>query len=295
MSIFRSGFIAIIGRPNAGKSTLLNAMLGEKLAAISPKPQTTRTVIRGIKTDANSQMIFVDTPGIHKGASLLNASLVAGAQGALRDADAVIYLFDVGGKRHEDDELIMEALKTIRRPVVLALNKVDKVEKERLLPLIDEFSKRMNFAAIVPVSALKRTGLDALEKALSGLLPEGPKYFPDDQLTDSTERSIAAAIIMEKVFLNTSKEIPYSVAVTIDKFEEKKSKGVVAITATINVERDSQKGIIIGRAGSMLKRIGTAARLDMEKMLAVKVFLELNVSVRRDWTKKPGDLKEFGY
>ncbi|MEK6790335.1 MAG: GTPase Era [Deltaproteobacteria bacterium] len=295
MSIFRSGFIAIIGRPNAGKSTLLNAMLGEKLAIVSPKPQTTRTVIRGIKTSKDCQMIFVDTPGIHKGASLLNASLVSGARAALRDADAIVYLFDAAAKRHEDDELVMETLKGLRSPVVLALNKVDKVEKERLLPLIDEFSKRMNLAAIVPVSALKRTGLDALEKALSGLLPEGPKYFPDDQLTDSTERSIAAAIIMEKVFLNTSKEIPYSVAVTIDKFEEKKSKGVVAITATINVERDSQKGIIIGKAGSMLKRIGTAARLDMEKMLAVKVFLELFVSVRRDWTKKPGDLKEFGY
>ncbi len=293
--MFRSGFIAIIGRPNAGKSTLLNALLGEKIAIVSPKPQTTRTIIRGIKTSGDCQMIFVDTPGIHKGASLLNASLVAGAQAALKDADAIVYLFDVASKRHEDDEIIIETLKKLRSPVVLALNKVDKVEKERLLPLIDEFSKRMNFAAIVPVSALKRTGLDALDNALSGLLPEGPKYFPDDQLTDSTERSIAAAIIMEKVFLNTSKEIPYSVAVTIDKFEEKKSKGVVAITATINVERDSQKGIIIGRAGSMLKRIGIAARLDMEKMLGVKVFLELFVSVRRDWTKKPGDLKEFGY
>lgn len=295
MSIFRSGFIAIIGRPNAGKSTLLNAMLGEKLAIVSPKPQTTRTVIRGIKTSVDCQMIFVDTPGIHRGESLLNASLVRGAQAALKDADVIVYLFDVVAKRREDDEIIMETLKALRSPVVLALNKADKVEKARLLPLIDEFSKRMNFAAIVPISALKRTGLDALEKVLSGLLPEGPKYFPDDQLTDSTERSIAAAIIMEKVFLNTSKEIPYSVAVTIDKFEEKKSKGVAAITATINVERDSQKGIIIGKAGSMLKRIGTSARLDIEKMLGVKVFLELNVSVRRDWTKKPGDLKEFGY
>ncbi|MBI5236047.1 MAG: GTPase Era [Deltaproteobacteria bacterium] len=293
--MFRSGFIAIVGRPNAGKSTLLNALLGEKIAIVSPKPQTTRTIIRGIKTSVDSQMIFVDTPGIHKGTSLLNASLVAGARAALKDADAIVYLFDVASKPHEDDEIIMETLKKLRSPIVLALNKVDKLEKKLLLPMIDGFSKRMNLAAIVPVSALKRTGLDALVHALSGLLPEGPRYFPDDQLTDSTERSIASAIIMEKVFLNTSKEIPYSVAVTIDKFEEKKSKGVVAITATINVERDSQKGIVIGKGGSMLKRIGTSARLDMERMLAKKVFLELFVSVRKDWTKKPGALKEFGY
>lgn len=290
---FRSGFISIIGRPNSGKSTLLNAFLGSKISIVSDKPQTTRNTIRGVKNVEGAQIIFIDTPGIHRGRGLLNEFMVREALASIRDVDAVVYLVEADRPVSDDDRYIVEGLKRLKCPVVLGLNKVDRVEKGKILPLIAEFSKMYPFKEIVPVSALKGEGVELLLKIITELLPEGPRYFPDDSVTDVPERFIVAEMVREKVFLFTEKEVPYSVAVTIDRFEEKKD--IISIAATINVERDSQKGIIIGRGGSMLKRIGTAARADIERLLGSRVFLELFVRVQREWTKKLGAMKDFGY
>ena len=290
---FRSGFISIIGRPNAGKSTLLNSILGEKISIVSPKPQTTRNVVRGVKNLAGCQMIFMDTPGIHRAKGLLNEFMVKAAVSSVRDVDAVVLLVEADRPVSDDDRFILQALKGLGCPVILGVNKVDKVDKRLLLPLIDEYTKMYEFKEVIPLSALKGEGVELLLTTLSGLLPEGPMYFPEDVLTDVPERFIVAEIVREKVFIFTKEEIPYSVAVVVDRFEEKKK--IISITATINVERDSQKGIVIGKGGAMLKRIGTAAREDIERLLGSKVFLELFVSVQKEWTKKPGALKEFGY
>ncbi|MBI5586825.1 MAG: GTPase Era [Deltaproteobacteria bacterium] len=290
---FRSGFISIIGRPNSGKSTLLNAFLGEKISIVSDKPQTTRNVIRGVKNLKDCQVIFIDTPGIHRGKGLLNEFMVREALSSIKDVDGVVYLVEADKSVSEDDRYIIEGLKRLKCPVVLGLNKVDRVEKGKILPLMDEFSKRYPFKEIVPISALKGDGVELLLRIITELLPEGPRYFPEDSVTDLPERFIAAEMVREKVFLFTEKEVPYSVAVAIDKFEDKKE--IISISATINVERDSQKGIIIGKGGSMLKRIGSAARHDIERLLGSKVYLELFVRVQKEWTKKPGALKDFGY
>lgn len=290
---FRSGFISIVGRPNAGKSTLLNGILGEKISIVSPKPQTTRNIIRGIKNLEGCQMVFIDTPGIHKGKGLLNEFMVREATSALRDVDAIVYLVEADRKISEDDRLIISSLKGAACPIVLGINKIDKIDRREILPLIAEYSALLPFKEVVPISALTGDGVNLLVDILSALLPEGPKYFPEDVLTDVPERFIAAEIIREKVFRFTKEEVPYSVAVVIEKFHEKKE--IISISATINVERESQKGIVIGKGGSMLKRIGTAAREDIERLLGSKVFLELFVKVQQEWTKKPGALKEFGY
>ncbi|MBI5453245.1 MAG: GTPase Era [Deltaproteobacteria bacterium] len=291
---FRSGFVSIIGRPNAGKSTLLNSILGEKVSIVSPKPQTTRNVIRGIKNIEDCQIVFLDTPGIHKGRGLLNEFMVKAALQSLRDVDAVIYLVEAG-RISGDDRFIIEGLKKLDCPVILGINKIDTIDKREALPLIDTFSKLFTFKDIVPISALKGDGVDILLKIVSGLLPEGPKYFPDDILTDQPERFVVAEIVREKVFRFTHEEVPYSTAVAVERFEEKKGGSLVSISATITVERDSQKAIVIGKKGVMLKKIGTAAREDIEKLLGARVFLELFVRVQEEWTKKPGALKEFGY
>lgn len=292
---FRSGFISIIGRPNAGKSTLLNALLGEKLSIVSEKPQTTRNVIRGVKNLKDCQIVFIDTPGIHRGRGLLNEYMVREALSALKDVDGIVYLVEADRKPSDDDIFIIEGLKKLKCPVILGINKVDKVDKQRLLPLMERYSKLFGFREIVPVSALKGDGVELLAGIIAGLLPEGPRYFPEDVLTDQPERFIVAEMIREKVFLFTEEEVPYSVAVSIDSFEEKKGKDLISISATINVERDSQKGIIIGRRGEMLKKIGTEARRDIEDLLGSRVYLELFVRVQQEWTKKPGALKGFGY
>lgn len=290
---FRSGFISIIGRPNAGKSTLLNALLGEKISIVTPKPQTTRKTIRGVLNAPGCQMVFVDTPGIHRARGLLNEFMVREALSTLSDVDVILYMVEADRPVSEDDRFIMEGLKGLKAPVVLAVNKIDKVAKARLLPLIEEYSKLHGFASVVPISALTGDGLDVLTGELAGLLPEGPRYFPEDMITDEPERVIVAEIIREKVFLATRQEIPYSVAVVIEEFKE--GEGLISISAAINVERDSQKGMVIGRGGRMLKRIGTEARSEIESLLGVKVFLKLFVRVQKDWTRSPGALKEFGY
>jgi len=291
---FKSGFVSIIGRPNAGKSTLLNSILGEKVVIVSEKPQTTRNKIRGIKNMENAQIIFLDTPGIHKAKGHLNEFMVKEAMSALEDMDIIIYLVEATGKI-KDELFIIESLKRVRCPVLLGINKIDMVRKDSILPLMDEYSSVYPFREIIPLSARKGEGMDELFRCIVELLPEGPKYFTEDILTDQTERFVVAEIVREKVFELTREEIPYSTAVIVERFKENPGKRIISISATINVERDSQKGIIIGKGGAMLKEIGTRARIDIERLLGTKVYLELFVRVRKDWTKDAKSLKEFGY
>jgi len=291
---FKSGFVSIIGRPNTGKSTLLNSILGEKVVIVSEKPQTTRNRIRGIKNMENAQIIFLDTPGIHKAKGHLNEFMVKEAMSALEDMDIIIYLVEATGKI-KDELFIIESLKRVRCPVLLGINKIDMVRKDSILPLMDEYSSLYPFREIIPLSARKGEGMDELFRCIVELLPEGPKYFTEDILTDQTERFVVAEIVREKVFELTREEIPYSTAVIVERFKENPGKRIISISATINVERDSQKGIIIGKGGAMLKEIGTRARIDIERLLGTKVYLELFVKVVKDWTKNEKMLKEFGY
>ena len=304
MPPFKSGFVSIIGRPNVGKSTLLNAILGEKIAIVSPKPQTTRNRIRGIKNMEDAQIIFLDTPGIHSDKGYLNEFMIKEAISAIEDVDVIVYLIEPAKTLEKDDSLIIDNLRRIKSPVILGINKTDITRKDNILPLINEYSKLYSFKEIIPISATRGEGIETLVKIVAKLLPEGPKYFPEDILTDIPERFIVAEIIREKIFKLTRQEIPYSTAVVIDSFKEnpklvpagnKQGKGLVSISATINVERDSQKGIIIGKGGKMLKEIGTLSRIDIEKLLGAKVYLELFVKVEKDWTKDKKLLKEFGY
>ena len=291
---FKSGFVSIIGRPNTGKSTLLNSILGEKVVIVSEKPQTTRNRIRGIKNMENAQIIFLDTPGIHKAKGHLNEFMVKEAMSALEDMDIIIYLVEATGKI-KGELFIIESLKKVRCPVLLGINKIDMVRKDSILPLMDEYSSVYPFREIIPLSARKGEGMDELFRCIVELLPEGPKYFTEDILTDQTERFVVAEIVREKVFELTREEIPYSTAVIVERFKENPGKRIISISATINVERDSQKGIIIGKGGAMLKEIGTRARIDIERLLGTKVYLELFVKVVKDWTKNEKMLKEFGY
>lgn len=292
---FHSGFVAIAGRPNVGKSTLLNAFLGEKIVITSDKPQTTRNRIQGIHNLPGGQIIFIDTPGVHRAKSRLNRSLVDTALDAVKGVDAVLYLVDATAAPSAEREIMADVLGAVSAPVYLVINKVDLVEKGRLLHLMGDYAKLFNFKEIVPLSARDGDGVAQLAGILCKDLPEGPAYFPDDILTDLPERFVVAEMIREKVFRATRDEIPYSVAVQVESFRENPDGGVIAIAAAIIVERDSQKGIIIGKRGEMLKRIGTAARHEIEGFLAQKVFLELFVKVSRDWSDNPQKLREFGY
>ena len=288
---FKSGFIAIIGRPNVGKSTLMNCLLGEKISIISDKPQTTRNRIRGILTRPDAQMVFIDTPGIHKPLHKMNEIMVNMALGTYNEVDAIMLLVEATEKPGGGDKFIIDSLKKVRTPVLLIINKVDLIAKERLLPLMQEYSTLYAFAEIIPVSALKKD-LGGLVDALLQRIPEGPRYFPDDQLTDQPERFVVSEIIREKIFELTKEEIPYSTAVMIDQMKEE--PGLTHIDATIFVDRDSQKGIVIGKNGALLKEIGTRARLDSEKLLGVKVFLQLWVKVKKGWRDDDHMLKNVG-
>jgi GTP-binding protein Era len=293
--MFKSGFIGIIGRPNVGKSTLLNNIIGEKIAITSHKPQTTRNRITGIKNIENGQLIFIDTPGIHRATTPLNEFMVAAAKDAFRSADIVLLVVEAAEGVHRDDQLILESLKNTGLPVILLINKIDLVRKKNILPVIDQFQQSFSFSEIIPISALTGDGLSALMEQIWKLLPEGPRYFPDDMMTDRTERFIAAEIIREKIILLTHQEIPYATAVVVDSFKEDEDKNLLVIQATINVAKNSQKGILIGKKGSMLKEVGKRARQDMEKFFATRIYLELFVRVRKDWTHDAGMLREFGY
>jgi GTP-binding protein Era len=295
IGMFKSGFIGIIGRPNVGKSTLLNAIIGEKIAITTYKPQTTRNRIMGIKNIANGQLIFLDTPGIHRATTPLNQLMVAAAMDTFRSSDILLMMVEASESAHRDDLMIIDSLRNIRSPVILLINKIDLVRKHTILPLIDRFQHLFTFVEIIPVSALTGDGISLLIERIWEILPEGPKYFPDEMMTDKTERFIAAEIIREKIILLAHQEIPYTTAVVVDSFREDEKKNLIRIQATIHVAKNSQKGIIIGKKGSMLKEIGTRARLDMEKFFATRIYLELFVRVKKDWTHDPRMLSEFGY
>jgi GTP-binding protein Era len=288
---FRSGFIAIVGRPNVGKSTLLNSLLGEKISIISDKPQTTRNRIRGILTLPGSQMVFIDTPGIHKPLHRMNEIMVHAAIRTFDEVDVILLLVEATEKPGAGDKFVIDALGRVKTPVFLLINKVDLIAKERLLPLMQEYSTLYSFAEIIPVSALLGD-LGGLVDAIQKRLPKGPRYFPDDQLSDQPERFIVAEIIREKVFELTKEEIPYSTAVVIEEMKEEPA--ITRINAVIYVDRDSQKGILIGKGGAMLKKIGTLARQDAEKLLGVKVFLQVWVKVKKGWREDDRMLRNIG-
>ena len=291
---FRSGTIAIVGRPNVGKSTLLNQILGEKVAIVSPKPQTTRNRVTGIRTSESSQMFFLDTPGIHQARSLLNRRMVDVALATLHEVDCVLWLLAAQERIGAEDERIAETLAAVANPVLVLLNKIDLISKGKLLPLIQRCSEMLPGKEIVPISALKGDNLPLVLELIEKGLPEGPKLFPEGEYTDQSERFLASEIIREKIFLLTREEIPYGVAVTIDEFTEKEEKNLIVINATVHTERDSHKGILIGKRGAMLKEIGTKAREELEALLGCKIFLELFIRVDEGWTRDPNALREMG-
>lgn len=292
---FKSGFVAIVGAPNAGKSTLLNRILGQKISITSKKPQTTRNRILGIVNRPIAQLIFIDTPGLHKTREQLNMRMVEQALAVFDDVDVILFMVDAACPDLESETFIREHLQKQRTSVILALNKIDLLKKEQVLVTIDNWSKTEVSETIIPVSARHGTQMNALLDTLQHYLPEGPPLFPDDTLTDLPERFICGEIIREKVFRLTGQEIPYATAVTVERFKEKNDGRLIQIDATIHLERDSQKGIVIGKKGSKLKQIGEAARKDMERMTGTKVFLKLFVRIQKNWSKDTKALRKFGY
>ncbi|MDH6365118.1 GTP-binding protein Era [Enterococcus sp. PF1-24] len=290
----KSGFVAIIGRPNVGKSTLLNRIVGQKIAIMSDKAQTTRNKIQGVYTTPEAQLIFIDTPGIHKPKHRLGDFMVETAYSALREVDVVLFMINADQKRGRGDDFIIERLRNVEAPVFLVINKIDKIHPDKLLEIIEDYSQQMNFAEVVPISATEGNNVEHLMSTLVSEMPEGPQYFPDDQVTDHPEYFIVSELVREKVLLLTRDEVPHSVAVVVDSMKRNENDKV-QIQATIIVERDSQKGIIIGKGGKMLKNIGTQARKDIENLLGDKVYLELWVKVQKDWRDKQIYLQDFGY
>ncbi|HBD08455.1 MAG TPA: GTPase Era [Syntrophobacteraceae bacterium] len=295
MAEFRSGYVALIGAANVGKSTLMNHILQQKISITSPKAQTTRNRILGILTRPDCQMIFLDTPGIHRAQDSFNKILLQTALAALREVDVICFVVEAGEAHREINQYALQFLSHIRTPVILAINKIDLVRKTDLLPIMDRYRGLRPFHAIVPISALLGDGVAQLLAEALGCLPEGPKYYPDDSLTDQPERFLVAELIREKVFHLTRQEIPYAIAVSIDTFHEDEGSRRIDIEATIHVERSSQKGILIGKKGEMLKEIGKLARQDIERMLGCHVFLGLFVRVQKNWRKDPRVLAEFGF
>jgi len=292
--VFQSGFIGIIGRPNVGKSTLFNAIIGEKISITADKPQTTRNKITGIKNLPGAQLIFLDTPGMHKARTPMNRAMVQTAKDVFSDVNILLLLIEAAADVHPQDVSLIAELKKASAPVFLVINKIDLIARQNLLPLIDKFRNLYKFKEIIPVSATKGAGLDDLLQTIKKNIPEGPQYFPDDICTDATERFIAAEFIREKIMQLTAQEVPYATAVTIDAFRDDEAKNLIRISATITVEKESQKAIMIGKKGSMLKNIGTQARLEMENLFGARVFLELFVRVKKDWTNNDRMLQEFG-
>ena len=292
---FKSGFVAIIGRPNVGKSTLMNQLIGQKIAITSKKPQTTRNKIQTVYTCEEGQLVFLDTPGIHKAKNKLGEYMVNVAEQTLKDVDAVLWLvepttFIGAGEKH-----IAQQLEKVNVPVLLVINKVDTIQKEEVLTVIDAYRKILNFAEIIPVSALRGINTDDVITSLFKYMPYGPMFYDEDTVTDQPQRQIVAEVIREKALHALDEEIPHGIAVTIEKMRERKGQKLVDIEATIICERDSHKGIIIGKQGSMLKKIGTNARFEIEKMLEEKVNLKLWVKVRKDWRDSDTLMKNFGY
>jgi GTP-binding protein Era len=289
----RAGFVAILGRPNAGKSTLLNRLVGQKIAIVTAKPQTTRNRIQGIVTRPEGQIVFIDTPGLHEAETALGRQMMQEVAAALEGIDVLLLMVDASRALPQADELLLERAKRFRGKTILALNKVDRVPKPKLLPLIDAFQKAFPFSAIVPISAIKGSGCDELLGEILQLLPEGEPYFPEDQVTDQPERFLAAEIVREKAIQVMYHEVPYALAVFVEKFEE--SPRLLRIEATMNVERNTQKKILIGHKGEMLKKIGTEARKELEEIFSVKVYLGLFVKVAPDWRENPQKVRELDW
>ncbi len=289
----RSGFVSIIGRPNVGKSTLLNAILGEKVSIVTPRPQTTRNRIIGIKNLPDAQIVFIDTPGIHRPRHKLGEAMVRAAVSALGEVDLVLLMVEPVTDDPEDLRIVA-LLRSVRSPVFLVINKIDTVPKRQLLPVIDSFRERHPFQEVFPISALKRDGIGELVETIRATLPRGPRYFPEDLVTDQAERFMVAEIVREKIMAMTQEELPYSVAVEVVSWTERED-GLLSIGCNIYVEREGQKAIIIGKQGSMLKAIGSAARIDIEKLLHARVFLALWVKVRKKWRDDDHVLRDLGY
>jgi GTP-binding protein Era len=292
---FKSGFVAIVGAPNVGKSTLLNYMLGQKISITSKKPQTTRNRIVGILDRPKAQMVFLDTPGIHRAGKALNVRIVDVALATLTDVDLILVMSDASGGNTDAEQYLVQKLGSQKTPAVLALNKIDLVNKADLLSQIDEWSRRYDFRAVVPIAAQHGTQVEALILAMEQSLPLGPPMYPPGSLTDMPERFIAGEMIREKAFRLTGEEIPYSIAVSVEDFKEEKEGRLIRIHATIHVERDSQKGIVIGKGGQKLKEIGQAARREIERMVGAQVFLKLFVRVQKNWSTDTKALRRFGY
>jgi GTP-binding protein Era len=292
---FKSGFVAIAGAPNAGKSTLLNRMLGAKISITSKKPQTTRHRVLGVLHRPKSQMVFFDTPGIFQARDKFNVRIVDSALSALEDADLILLVVDVSHPDPPTERYLAKKLQNLAAPIVLTLNKIDLVDKSALLKIIDNWSTAYRLHDVVPISAKDGIQVEKLIESIANMLPYGPPYFPEETLTDISERFIAAELVREQVFRLTGEEIPYATAVTVDSFKEKKEGGQVNIEATIHLERDSQKGIVIGKKGSKLKQIGTKAREQIEYMLGTKVYLKLFVRVQKNWRKDTKAIRRFGY
>ncbi len=291
----KSGFVTFIGRPNAGKSTLLNRLVGEKLAIVSDKPQTTRNRILGVRNYPDAQVVFLDTPGIHRPLHRMNVRMVDAARDTISEVDIVALVVDATEKSGRGDKYVFDMIKDVDKPIFLVLNKIDLIKKVRLLPVIEEFSKGGAFAEIVPVSASTGLNCDRLEKVIIDALPEGPALYPEDYLTDQPERFMASEIIREKVLQHTHAELPFSSAVVVDRFEEPEGgKGILRLYCSIVVERESQKPIVVGRSGEMIKRIGTAAREELERFFSTKVFLDLHVRVKADWREDDRTLHDLG-
>ena len=294
---YKTGYAAIVGRPNSGKSTLLNSLTGEKVSIISPKPQTTRNVLRGIYTDDQSQVIFVDTPGIYKAANKLGEIMVKNAEEAFGNTDVIIYIADASRKDLPGgEEYIISLLKNTKKPVILALNKIDKLSsKTVILKTIDELSKKVDLTEVIPVSALNNDGTALILESVKKLLPEGEKLYPDDMYTDQTERFIVSEIIREKLFNELKEEIPYGTQTEVVSFKEKTDPDIIEISVNIYCEKKSHKAIIIGKNGAMLKKIGTRSRIEIERILGIKVFLELWVKVKDEWRNDIPFLKDMGF
>jgi GTP-binding protein Era len=291
---FRSGFVAIIGRPNVGKSTLLNQLVGQKLAIMSDKPQTTRNKIIGVLNRDNVQIVFIDTPGIHKPKHKLGELMVEASRRSLNEVDCILLLIDVTQKPGKGDEYVLTNLAHIKTPVFLVINKIDLLPKNEVLPVIDQWKNKFDFKEIVPVSALRNNNTAALVDLIEDRLPIGPKYYPEDMITDQPERLLVAELIREKVLHRTREEVPHSIAVVVEQME-RRNNDLIFVGAYVFVERDSQKKILIGKNGNFLKEIGTAARGEIEALLGNKVFLDLWVKVKKDWRNHEGSLRNLGF
>ena len=294
-STHKSGFISIIGRPNVGKSTFLNRVVGQKIAIMSDKPQTTRNKVQGVVTQNDAQFIFIDTPGIHKPKHKLGDFMMKVATNTLKEVDVILFMVNAEEGFGKGEEFIIEKFENVNTPIFLVINKIDQVHPEKLLTIIETYKEKYPFKEIIPISALQGNNIETLLATIKKYLPERPQYYPADQVTDHPERFIITELIREKALHLTREEIPHSLAVVMDKLERRKDKDIINVMATIIVERDSQKGIVIGKKGAMLKEIGQLARTDIENLLGSQVFLELWVKVQKDWRNKATHLRDFGF